>query len=267
MSSGGPMNTLITLAAVYIVFCAIVFFSQDRLLYFPDNAISGSPDAFGLRPWPGGSQMRGYISIRPPLHPGGTFLVWHGNAGAALQRTYFTEAMERRGRRVILLEYPGYGGRPGKPSEKSFVADAVAAAEQARSEFGDPVYLVGESLGCGVAAAAAGRCPWAGGAILITPWADLPSLAQAKYWYLPARWFVRDRYDSVKNLQGFAGPVAVLLAGSDEVVPVSHGQRLYNSLGGPKRLWVFPSAGHNTWPSGPDEKWWDEVLDFITAKH
>ena len=40
-------------------------------------------------------------------------------------------------------------------------------------------------------------------------------------------------------------------------------ERLYDALQQPKRLWTFPKAGHNSWPSGPHESWWGEMMDFL----
>ena len=261
------MNSVCTLAAV-IVFCygalgALIYFRQERLLYFPDAAGPSAAASCGLRPWPAAGEFRGYVSDAPPEAPRGTFVVWHGNGGSALQRTYFTLALERRGYRVLLAEYPGYGGRPGRLSENSFVTDALETLEMARKAWPGPVFVLGESLGCGVAAAAAGRAPWVAGAALITPWRTLPELAQSKYWYFPARWLVRDKYDSEQALAGFRKPVAVLLAGADEVIPIGQGRRLYESIRAPKRLWVFDNAGHNTWPVDAGEGWWDEVISFL----
>ncbi len=261
-----PLSSVAVLAIGYLALVVLIYLFQERLLYFPDDATADLADSAGLRPWPDRENFRGFVSREMPGNARGTFLVWHGNGGSALNRTYFTDALQRRGYRVILMEYPGYCGRPGKLSESSFVADAASAAELARREFGDPVYIVGESLGCGVAAAVAGKHPWVGGVVLVTPWADLTTLAQAKYWYLPVRWFARDRYDNIRNLRGYAGAVAVLVAENDEVVPRKHGQRLFDSIKSRKRLWMFSAAGHNSWPTGAGERWWDEVIDFISAK-
>ena len=81
------------------------------------------------------------------------------------------------GFRVILAEYPKYGGRPGKVGEKSFVAAGMETVRLAFEQYGEPLYLVGESLGCGVAAAVAKQTsvPIAG-IILITPWDTLASV-------------------------------------------------------------------------------------------
>ena len=259
-----PVWPVALFALGYLALTLFVYFFQECFLYFPHDSSAGSAGNFGLGQWPDDENFYGFISRKSSSNSKGTILVWHGNAGSALDRTYFPDALERRGYRVILMEYPGYCGRPGKLSEKSFVADAVAAADRARNEFGDPVYIAGESLGCGVATAVAKERPWVAGVILITPWADLPSLAQSRFWYLPARWFVRDRYDNIRNLSDYAGPVAVLLAGNDEVVPGKHGRRLFENIKSSKRLWLFPGCGHNSWPAGAGEKWWDEAFDFVS---
>jgi fermentation-respiration switch protein FrsA (DUF1100 family) len=122
----------------------------------------------------------------------------------------------------------------------------------------------GESLGSGVATAiATDRVVPVAGLVLITPFDSLSSLAQTHYRFMPARWLIRDRFDSVMKLRSFDGPVAVLLAGRDAVVPARHTMALYDAIVGPKKLWLFERAGHNDWPAAPDETWWREVMDFV----
>jgi uncharacterized protein len=260
-----PLWSIAALAIGYLVLGGLIYIFQERLLYFPNGLSANMAGGFGLKPWPSENNFHGFISGRSSGNSRGTFLVWHGNGGAAFHRTYFTDALEGRGYRVILLEYPGYCGRPGKPGEKAIVADALAAVNLARREFPGPVYLLGESLGCGVAAEVARERSWVNGVVLVTPWSTLPDMAQSRFWYLPARWLVRDRYDNIANLAGYIGPVAVLLAENDEVVPVKFGRRLFDSLKSRKRLWVFKGANHNTWPNDPRERWWDEVVAFMSG--
>jgi len=261
-----PLWSIAALAIGYLGLAGYVYLFQERLLYFPDESSVNMAGVFGLKPWPSENNFHGFLSSRPPANCAGTFLVWHGNGGAALHRTYFTEALEGRGFRVVLLEYPGYCGRPGRPGEKTIIADALAAVDLARSAFPGPIYLLGESMGCGVAAEVARERSWVNGVVLLTPWSTLPDVAQSKYWYFPARWLTRDRYDSVGNLSGYMGPVAVFLAENDEVVPARFGRRLFDSLKSHKRLWVFEGAGHNTWPNDPHQSWWDEATGFLSGR-
>jgi uncharacterized protein len=261
---------LIGFAAMgYGLLVLLVFLMQRRMIYAPESSrpAQDAVQALGLRYWPDAEgAFRGYIGMEPPKRFRGTVVAFHGNAGSAWQRDYFIRALHPLGYRVILAEYPGYGGRPGDTNETVFVRDAIATVKRARSDFGTPIYLLGESMGCGVAAAAAAaRDVDASGLILITPWDSLPDLAQTHYWYLPARMLTIDRFDSVSNLESFDRPVALAIAKNDTVVPNKHSLRLFHSLAAPKRLWEFAGAGHNTWPTAADAPWWREAMDFVAG--
>ncbi len=254
----------------YGVVLLVAYLFQYRLLYLPEEItieqVSQRAHAFGLKLWPReAAEYCGLISADPAFTGRGTVMVFHGNAGSALDRTYYVNALVRLGYRVILMEYPGYGGRSGKLGEGSFVTDARLSVERLAKEFGRPLYLWGESLGCGVATGVTiGAESHVDGVILLTPWDTLANTAQAHYWYLPARWLTKDRYDNVENLKHFSGPVAVVMAERDEVIPKRLTMRLYDSLPGNKQLWVFRGAGHNSWPMAPELGWWADVMRFVS---
>jgi alpha-beta hydrolase superfamily lysophospholipase len=256
--------------ACYAPFVLAATLFQNWLLYFPQTTsrTQAVQDAarLGLVLWPDeGGDFYGFVSADPPAVSKGTVLVWHGNSGTALHRRYYVRPLQDLGYQVVLLEYPGFGARSGRLGEASFVADALRAARQAEEDFGSPLYVWGESLGCGVASAVAAAPELeVRGAVMLTPWDRLPDLAQHHYWYLPAKWLTRDQYDNVQNLRAFSGPVAVLMADRDEVIPTAHAMRLYESLPGDKRLWVFESAGHSSWPTSPDEPWWAELMEWLS---
>jgi len=244
---------------------------QARLLYFPGEMtvqeVHHRAEGSGLLMWPEpGAKYLGILSAEGPAHFRGTVVVFHGNAGEAIFRRYYIDALESLGYRVVLAEYPGYGGRPGELSEKSFVADARQTALLARKLLGGPLYLWGESLGCGIASAlAADQELRPDGVVMLTPWDCLLNEAKAQFPLLPVRLFLRDTYDNVANLSAYKGPVAVIMAGRDEIIPNRLTQRLYASLSQPKRLWVFPESGHNDWPGSPELPWWREVMDFLAS--
>jgi pimeloyl-ACP methyl ester carboxylesterase len=191
----------------------------------------------------------------------GTAVVTHGNAGSAIDRTGFVGPLLALGYRVILLEYPGYGAREGRPSEKALVADARTSIRLARDQFGPPILLIGESLGSGVAAeATAGLESQIDGLMLCTPWNDLPSVAQSIYRFLPVKYLVREKYDSVKNLKNFPHPVLLVVAEKDELIPPECSKILFDSLPGQKKMHIISGAGHNTWLDRVGNTWWKEVL-------
>lgn len=253
-----------------LIMTASLYLLQTRLLYQPARTSLGelirAADQRAVTLWP--TPDEGYRGLVTSMSTGsrGTVVVFHGNAGSALDRLHYADALERLGFKVILAEYPAYGARGGPLNEQAWIADAKATVRLAEQDFNGPLYLWGESLGCGVATGvAADRSLAIEGLALLTPFANLPDLAQAIFWFLPVRWFVRDKYDSAANLSGFGKPVAILVAGRDEIIPREQSQALYDALATEKRLWVFEGSGHNTWPASSAEKWWREVADFISG--
>jgi hypothetical protein len=239
---------------------------QKNMLYYPDNHVPSLSDleAAQLQFWPSGPDAyRGFISTVPVAPGKGTFIVFHGNAATASDRTYYVKALAPLGYRIILAEYPGYGTRKGEPGEALFVKDAIETLRLASEQYGGPFFLLGESLGSAVAAAVAKASPLqVEGVILITPWDSLLSVAKGKFPWLPVRLFLADRYDSIGNLKGYQGRIAVIGAEHDQVIPVRHAAELHDALPGNKRMWTIRGAGHNDWPLRVDRSWWKEITDF-----
>lgn len=241
---------------------------QDRLLYFPARVSVEQASATGLQPWPDAQQFRGLLAPQPAAARA-TVIVFHGNAGHAGQRAFYPQALAPLGLRVLLAEYPGYGPRDGprdgQLGEASLVDDAARSIDLAYRQFGAPLLVLGESLGAGVAAAAAARQHrQVAGLVLITPWDKLQHVAAYHYPWLPVRWLLRDRYDSAAHLAGFERPVAVVVAANDDIVPAHFGQALYESLSARKRLWTL-HAGHNDWALQLDAHGWRQITDFVLA--
>lgn len=241
---------------VYIAFSLVVFIFQRQMLYLPGEFRLSRERARneGLLHWPSFERYRGLIGRQEPADSKGTIIVFHGNAGTAHDRRFYVSALSDQGFRVILAEYPGYGGRVGRPSEEVLVEDALETMLLAYHEYGQPLFLWGESLGSGVVSSAVAKAnvPLKG-LVLFLPWDSLPKLAQTHYWYLPAYWLVLDKYNSIDNLRHFEGNVAVILAEKDEVIPVKHG----------RKLWLFKDVGHNNVAVEPELHWWEDVTEFI----
>ena len=238
---------------------------QDRFIYFPEKATIEDVTSGGLRTWPTSEAFRGLIA-EPAGKVYGTAIVFHGNAGHAGHRSFYAAALTRLGLRVILAEYPGYGPRDGTPSEESLVADAQQTIALAHRLYGMPLPLIGESLGAGVVAAAGSReRDKTSGLLLITPWDRLEHVAACHYPWLPVKWLLRDRYDSVTHLASFDRPVLVVVAQNDSIVPARFGEALYNALAVPKHLIVVKGAEHNDWIGHIDDTWWQEAVGFLLS--
>jgi pimeloyl-ACP methyl ester carboxylesterase len=257
---------------VFILTAAVMIFPgcdlQNKLLYYSGSSAPSeeSLKADNLKRWQSSaSDYRGLIAANDVGGAKGTIVVFHGNGGIAADRTYYLKDLSALGYRVILAEYPGYGGRKGELGEKSFVHDAAETVRLVSEKYNGPLFLLGESLGCGVAAAVAKVTPVKiDGIVLITPWDTLASIAREKFPFLPVRLFLTDSYDTIGNLTPFKGRIAVIGAERDEVIPLAHAKNLYDSLpSAARRMWTMQGAGHNDWPMHVNSTWWKEIMDYV----
>ncbi|MFO7781262.1 MAG: alpha/beta fold hydrolase [Spirochaetia bacterium] len=265
---------------------------QDAFVYHPSTAeeeeLLEEASRKGMEPWPeagedrigwyappaesgaggGGGAQTGDAGSPPPHR----VIVFHGNGGQSVRRDHFVEGFQSPTTvgtwEVYILEYPGYGSRPGDPSEEALVSAAGEAVERLLAEDSSrPVYVVGESLGTGVASQVAAAYPEAVPAILlITPFTSIVDVGAARFPGFLVRAILKDRYDSEAALSRYDGRVGILLAGEDSVVPTHLGRRLYEGYDGPKQLWIQESAGHNTLDYSPQSPWWRELTAFLLGR-
>jgi uncharacterized protein len=254
---------MLRLAVACLIVFAGVAILLDRLLYFPEKVAIEDVVSGGLRAWPTAEAFRGLVA-EPAESARATVIVFHGNAGHTGHRSFYAATLTQLALRVILAEYPGYGPRDGAPCEESLVADAQQTIALAHRLYGAPLLLIGESLGAGVAAAAGSReRDKTAGLLLITPWDRLEHVAAYHYPWLPVKWLLRDRYDSVTYLTSFGRPVFVAVAERDSIVPPRFGKALYDTLAEPRQLVVVQAAEHNDWIGHVDETWWRKAIGFL----
>lgn len=250
----------------YLLIVACVGLFQRRFIYHPqtvspENARKAAATG-GFKEWNrADGQIIGW-KRSSRLNPAwGQVLVLHGNAGWAMHRRGYADALQGLAAvEVYLLEYPGYGPRAGRPSQEAFFHAATEGFQALATNL--PVFLIGESLGTGPACFLAGTQPQrVTGLLLIAPFANLTDLGQRHMPLMPVRWLLIDRFPSSEYLQDYRGPVAVWLAGHDIVVPKRFGRALFDAYRGPKQLWEFPQAGHNNLPLRRETDW-EQVIEF-----
>src|ERR1039458_1120106 len=259
-------RALLLCGALYLAACLGCASWQRRLIYYPPVFMTQQVDDFTraskLERWtnPAG-QAVGMKRLSPTQPAVGRVLLTYGNGSCATGCARYADVIQKAAALdVFILEYPGYADRPGKPSQTNF----FRAADEALRLLGTtaPLYLVGESLGTGVAAYLAGTHPRAvAGVVLLAPYNCLADVAQYHAPVLPMHWILADRFSSEVYLRQYHGPVAVLVAGKDMVVPEKFGRRLYDRYAGPKRLWEYPGANHGTVTQRPPADW-KEIIDF-----
>jgi pimeloyl-ACP methyl ester carboxylesterase len=173
-------------------------------------------------------------------------LVAPGNGGNRRSRAGLAEELSKRGLAVLLMDYRGYGGNPGSPTEDGLAADAFAATN-ALAELGYPpertIYF-GESLGTGVVAALQERRPPAA-MVLRSPFPELTDVAAHHYPFLPVRLLLRDRFPVVQHLSSSDVPMTVIYGDADSVVPTSLSARVADAVPTLVERMVVGGADHN----------------------
>ena len=74
-----------------------------------------------------GIELNGWFLPAPGQPPPTTVIVFNGNAGNRAHRVELADALRRHGLQVLLMDYRGYGGNPGVPSERGLTEDSRAA--------------------------------------------------------------------------------------------------------------------------------------------
>ena len=250
----------------YAGLIVLLFFTQRGLIYFPDRFSEEEGIEFaarrGLDIWEHEGVFHGWKTVG---EGDGAILIFHGNAGAGVHRDYlrnlFRDIPASSAHSVYILEYPGFGFRSGRPSERAFREASLKAYEVLSASYGS-ILLVGESIGGGTATWLAAEKS-VEGLLLITPFNRLSAVAAYHYPWLPARFLLRDRFRNDQHLENFDGPLAIVVAGEDAVIPTPLARKLYESFEGPKLYRLQEGADHNTIYFGPGLSFWEEVLEFV----
>jgi fermentation-respiration switch protein FrsA (DUF1100 family) len=183
---------------------------------------------------------------RPPRDDAPLILFFHGNAGTIENRAMKAKTYIDAGFGLLLVEYRGYGGNPGSPSEAGLYADGRAALAFAAARGIAPGHIVlhAESLGTGVAVQMATE-QRAAALVLEAPYTSIADVAQSAFPLFPVRWLVRDRFASVDKIGRIGVPLFVIHGEDDQTIPVQFGKALFAAASEPKEARWLPGAGHN----------------------
>ena len=203
---------------------------------------------------PAETQARGAEAVR--ISSGDqTLKIWHlGNASPAI--LYFGGNAENvawnipsfgnyfPGFSIYLLNYRGYGGSSGSPSEQGFYQDALNVYDFIKRRH-DKIYVIGRSIGAAVGTFLAAHREIER-LVLITPFDSALNMAREIYPYIPVKLLLKDRLDAAKYASEVSAPVHVIVAGDDGIVPRARTDALIDAFM-PTRLEVdiIERATHN----------------------
>jgi fermentation-respiration switch protein FrsA (DUF1100 family) len=232
----------------YAAVCVWFWAHQRELLYAPGGERSTPAEAGA--PWlsavdigtEDGERLDGWWSPPPEGH--GVVIFFHGTPGTLKYTAWTLSDLAQAGLGVLAIDYRGYGGSTGKPSEAGLKADARAAFDFAHRAAPDArVAVFGESLGTGVAVALALDRPVAG-VLLNAPYASLIRHWRVHAPPLPYRWLLTERFDSEAAIGKLDVPVMILEGTADDATPLAEARRLYAAAHEPKTMIEVAGAGH-----------------------
>jgi pimeloyl-ACP methyl ester carboxylesterase len=237
-------------AAAYIGLTLILFLFQASFVFFPTRDSAGTPAAIGLA----------YEDIRFKTADGVTLSGWyvpakesrqvvlffHGNAGNITHRLDSIAQFHRLGLSVFIVDYRGYGLSEGKVSEEGTYLDAEAAWTYLIEERGiesEQIIIFGRSLGGAVATWLAQQHP-PKMLILESTFTSVPDMAAKQFPFLPVRLLARIKYNTVDRLPEVSAPILIVHSPGDDIIPYSHGRRLFEVAPEPKEFLQI-TGGHN----------------------
>ena len=232
----------------YAALTTMIYFAQRSLMYFPDRAHTtpaeaGLPQAEEV-PLTASDGAHILVWSVAPQDGKPVILYFHGNGGALRYRVERFKKLIGAGIGLVALEYRGYGGLSGAPSEQGLIADATAAYDYALLHYPvSQIVLWGESLGTGVAVALASEKP-VGRVILEAPFTSAEAVGARHYWYLPVRLLMKDQFRSDERIGKVTAPLLILHGLHDQTVPYAMGEHLFDIANQPKHLARFLDGGH-----------------------
>lgn len=187
-----------------------------------------------------------------------TLLLLHGNASSAADAVRWFAPLAAAGYGVVAAEYRGYSGNPGVPGEAGLTADAEAFLAEARARTGSaPVWVVGHSLGGGVAFALARR-EKLDALVTIGTFTRLRAAAPKL-----VRALVPDDYDNLAAVPQLDEPWILIHGTADDVVSSGEARTLHAAAGAAHRegaAFAIAGAGHK-----PDAAQILAILEAVRA--
>jgi uncharacterized protein len=259
--------TIGVLLGIWAAMIALAWGFQRQLVYLPDRGVPAPPqdveevtivtsDGLQLAAW----------WVRADGTPASTVLVTPGNAGNRALRVPLARGLADRGHDVLLLEYRGYGGNPGRPAEEGLIRDARAALAHAREDDRTDeqrLVVLGESIGSGVAAALTTTdAPEA--LVLRSPFPSLADVAASHYPFLPVRTLLRERFPVEEQLAGRGVPTLVVAGGADTIVPTALSRQVAATVGAD--YVELPGVDHNDRALLDGDAYLDAVDAFLRER-
>ena len=257
-------NFIFFCLAGYAVVLAALYFFQEKFLFFPGATPFG--DCPGMEKRDANAQVFGTVRyyLQTKSEPENWIIIFHGNAGNACDRTYFLDLLNELNSNLVILEYPGFGKDSNSPGEALILKQSLDLVLHIKgmNHRGLPVYLMGESLGTGVATWVCAQTDISG-LILISAYTSILDVARHHYPWAPVTILMRHKFQA-DVWAGETDTPALLFHGvNDTIIPVHFARQQSLNFKGIKTLFELPDCGHNDMVDAHEKTIRQRIREFI----
>jgi pimeloyl-ACP methyl ester carboxylesterase len=240
----------ITLCVLYVGICIFFYNIQNSILFIPrplaeDHAFRYEFD-YQERFFETTDEAKIHaIHAKTDSLKNGLVIYFHGNAGNNDTNEEKFQLFMKEGYDVLYPDYRGFGLSTGElKNEDDLVGDMrIVYSEMAKEYDESKIFLVGYSMGSGIAAqVAANNDPK--GIMIWAPYYSMIDMKNASYPFLPS-FLVRYPLRTDLALQQIDEPITIFYAGDDNVLPVERAVKLNQFLDGNDQHFMLEGQGHN----------------------
>lgn len=267
------LSTGTFLVLIYLAICLGLWFWQNRLMFVPAQFIYLTPEDLAMAyedVWlevGNGEKLHGWW-LPANYQTEKVLLYLHGNGGNVGDNLEHARRFQRLGFSVLLIDYRGYGRSQGNfPTEAQVYEDAGIAWDylvETRQIKPQNIFFYGHSLGGAIAIDLAVKKPDIAGLIVQGTFTSMKDMVgvRKEYRFFP-NLLVHQKFDSIDKVQELKMPVLVIHGTSDEIIPYTMSEELYEVLRVPKQLYLVPNAGHNDVATIAGVKYQEKIKEFV----
>lgn len=240
-------NVIRTILIIYVLLVLLLYYKQDELLFqgpLSSDVIQTNKidNAFRYIIQVEDAILNGWHVI-PESESKGIVIYFGGNAeniDSVIDMSKHLKDVD-----IVSMHYRSYGLSTGNISESAIYKDALSIYDNVSKEYPNkPIYVIGRSLGSGVATYLAAHRN-VSGVGLVTPYDSIKNVAQGHYPFFPVKYILNNKFDSVSNVKNINVPVYVLVASNDTLIPNQYSIKLFENIHSEKHWHLFDNFDHN----------------------
>ena len=243
-------------AALYITICILLFFLQEKLIFFPeklekDYRFNFDQNFEEIVIKTNDNKLLHGILFKADSSKGLVFYL-HGNAGALDSWGDLAKTYTNLGYDVFMLDYRGYGKSEGSINGQSrFFEDIQTTYDTLKNKYPeDKMIVLGYSLGSGLAAkVASANNPKL--LILQAPYYSLTDMMRHTYPIIPT-FILKYKFKTTDFLKDCKMPVVIFHGDKDEVIYYGSSLKLQKEFKNQDTLITLAGQSHNGITENPD---------------